>query len=676
MLVRWPVTVVALGLMVGLVSCAGRGGVSISVSPSEATVGAGESIEFSVTVVGARDASVAWTATAGFLEPAGASAVFTAPTVDGVVTVRVLHSDSGTTASAAVTVRVSPIVSDAVTDAAGVAVFAEQGVELLIADATTSHGVPGVSVSLLAFPNHTVVRAVSPNGSHLPTYSVLERNDAGPASSVSVSDLTGSTVIMVPRSTEPPPYWVYLVLPPPMWTSLIADALFCDVAPLGELAEKLDEQASGISMPEVETVWAALPFDLGLMMAEPGMPSTARLGLAGGHGSIGTSTGIETALVALALMAYGYVEYEAAKHNNRIVNEYLEVYEPTQPIRYCTTPTGGVTYVTIHPTDPPEIEREPIRFELTQTPGGITGSASEGRAFVEYVEFENTGTAAVRLLSIAGGVPWISASPSSVASLGPGEAVSVRLTLSADGLSEGLHTVDAATTWVPEGGGSVSTAHLLVGFTVTDCPTCLPHFTWTIGTYNHEDEAPRTLAYLYVGDPAPPSSVTVTITGPADYRRSETVDTTGLRDGCFRVYPWLEPLLPSGEYTAVTRIAGVDYSSPIAYSARVLEEPVVILDDATATAVKVTINRVAGAAGYSVALFEAGDFRGIGIEYVEVAAEASPSQSVTLGGLTLHTSRSYYIEVGASSVLDPWRITSVPRQVDRSFTRTAQFTPR
>ena len=656
--------------------------VRVDVDPSSAVLGSGEELVFSATVSGAAPERVEWSATAGMIVPGGASARFVAPVSPGDVIVRAAVPGTSAVGSATVTVEVEPVTSEATSDESGVADFGGSGVRVSLTDAATSRAISGVHVRLLEFPSHTIIEARSSDGSYLPAFGSIARARGSGADGVQTSLLTGTTVTMVPRSSEPPPYWVYLALPPQVWYSLIYQAAFCGEASLRDLSEELEVQASGIRSPwEVELVIAALPFDLGLNMVDPGEVMYA--GLGSGFGEVQRSELAGGLIVGLALAAWSVFEWQAASVNNRIVNGYLETYDPDQRVRYCTTPTGGILYVTIHPLDPPPGGTpDPDRLELTQTPGSFDVSLLRGESASASFELENTGTLDVRVVSIESSAGWVSVSPASVGRIEPGQRASIDVVVDSASLVPGTHFAEVTTAWAPAGGGTVGSATFSVSVEVTgaDCPTCRRFFSWTIGTHNYEvTDTLETVMYLWVGDPEPPSSVTVTVTGPAGYRISRTFDTTHLRVGCFYVSPWVEPLLPSGTYTAVTRIGGVDYSIPIAYSAtRVLATPVVILDDATATAVSVTINRVAGAASYSVVLYEVevGNARGIGIEHTEVAAEASPSQSVTLDGLTLSTNRSYYLDVWASSVLDPWRVPLVPQQVDMSITRTAPFTPR
>ena len=105
MLRRLPLLVLAFGVLVVLVSCAGRGGVSISVSPSEVTLVPGESVVFTATVLGAANKGVTWSSTGGQLVPSGMTAAFTAPAEAGEYEVRATSvGDRGRWASALVTV--------------------------------------------------------------------------------------------------------------------------------------------------------------------------------------------------------------------------------------------------------------------------------------------------------------------------------------------------------------------------------------------------------------------------------------------------------------------------------------------------------------------------------------------------------------------------------------------
>ena len=102
---RWSLVACALCSLLVLVSCAGRGGVSISVSPSEVTLAPGESVVFTATVLGAADKGVTWSSTGGQLVASGMAAVFTAPFEVGEYTVTARSAaDQGRWASAAVTV--------------------------------------------------------------------------------------------------------------------------------------------------------------------------------------------------------------------------------------------------------------------------------------------------------------------------------------------------------------------------------------------------------------------------------------------------------------------------------------------------------------------------------------------------------------------------------------------
>ena len=97
--------VLTFALVTVFAACGGRGGVSISVAPSEVTLAPGEAQEFTATVQGAGDALVEWSASGGDLVPSGSTAVFTAPVEAGVYTVTARSAqDRGRWATAAVTV--------------------------------------------------------------------------------------------------------------------------------------------------------------------------------------------------------------------------------------------------------------------------------------------------------------------------------------------------------------------------------------------------------------------------------------------------------------------------------------------------------------------------------------------------------------------------------------------
>lgn len=105
MLSRWPSPVMALVVVVVLVSCAGRGGVSVSVSPTAATLEPGGSVSFTAIVTGAGSGDVMWSSSGGQLAPSGVSAVFTAPAEVGAYTVTARSvADQGRWATATVTV--------------------------------------------------------------------------------------------------------------------------------------------------------------------------------------------------------------------------------------------------------------------------------------------------------------------------------------------------------------------------------------------------------------------------------------------------------------------------------------------------------------------------------------------------------------------------------------------
>ena len=97
--------VLAVVLVVVVAACGGRGGVSISVSPSEVTLAPGETQEFTATVLGGGDSEVEWSASGGDLVASGSTAVFMAPAEAGEYTVTARSArDRGRWASAAVTV--------------------------------------------------------------------------------------------------------------------------------------------------------------------------------------------------------------------------------------------------------------------------------------------------------------------------------------------------------------------------------------------------------------------------------------------------------------------------------------------------------------------------------------------------------------------------------------------
>ena len=104
--------VLAFSLVLVMMACGGRGGQSISISPSEVTLEPGESQVFTATVMGESRPAFEWSASAGELVPSGHTALYTAPAEPGehLVTARSAR-DRGRWASAVVTVAASDVVS-------------------------------------------------------------------------------------------------------------------------------------------------------------------------------------------------------------------------------------------------------------------------------------------------------------------------------------------------------------------------------------------------------------------------------------------------------------------------------------------------------------------------------------------------------------------------------------
>jgi hypothetical protein len=102
---RWRLTVLAVGVLVVLWSCAGRGGVSISVAPDAVSLPVNGTQQFTATVTGASNTSVSWAATCGNISDNGNPVTYTAPGTAGSCTVTVTSmADPSKRATASVTV--------------------------------------------------------------------------------------------------------------------------------------------------------------------------------------------------------------------------------------------------------------------------------------------------------------------------------------------------------------------------------------------------------------------------------------------------------------------------------------------------------------------------------------------------------------------------------------------
>jgi hypothetical protein len=360
----WPV----LAVLVLVAACNGGGSngsdaIEISLSPGSADLYAGESITVVATVVGASTDQVRWTATAGRVTADGATATYYAPFEDGVHTVTA--TVAGTSATLDVDVELEIDTTEDTTDPQGVAVLEDAGVEVEVTDRDTGSPIGAADIALLEFANQRILEVTSRGGDYLPAYRVLPGRTS-PAGLAPAQDLLTSSTTMVARDGSGPPYWLTLALPWVYWYHRVYEAAFCDEAPLRDLAEAVEIQASGVFSTEAELVWAALPFDLGLDEAarEPGTFSTAgpaaSVDPGSESGAVMESQALAETAFVLALAAYGLSEFLAAKANNRILDRYEAQYPPDQLMRYCTTPTGGVVYVTVFPTDPPpDVSAEP-----------------------------------------------------------------------------------------------------------------------------------------------------------------------------------------------------------------------------------------------------------------------------------------------------------------------------
>ena len=192
-----------------------------------------------------------------------------------------------------------------------------------------------------------------------------------------------------------------------------------------------------------------------------------------------------------------------------------------------------------------------------------------------------------------------------------------------------------------------------------------PTFTWRMVTVNSvaDIETEAVFTYRSVG---PFEPFTITVTGPAGFERSVTATRAG-RAGV----DWMEPLLPSGTYTAVTTVSGVDFALPIAFDAsRVLELPTVTVQTASTTEVVVSIGRVEGATFYSIQVREAD---GPMIQGRWSNAFGDSTQTVTFPDLDLDPSMSYVAVVTASNVTVVEGSSSP--QANRSEAVTEPFSP-
>ncbi|MCA1792002.1 MAG: hypothetical protein LC667_19780, partial [Thioalkalivibrio sp.] len=112
---RWSfVFAPLLSLLIGLASCGGPSGgtggnVSVSVSPTDVTLAPNEEQTFMAEVQGTTDPGVSWDASAGSIEPSGASATYTAPEEPGTYEVTATSVEApSASGSAVVTVEALP----------------------------------------------------------------------------------------------------------------------------------------------------------------------------------------------------------------------------------------------------------------------------------------------------------------------------------------------------------------------------------------------------------------------------------------------------------------------------------------------------------------------------------------------------------------------------------------
>ena len=108
-----PVSLLAATLL----ACGGNGGVTVSVSPSKATLSPGESQEFTAVVAGAADDSVVWSASGGTVAASGLIAAYTAPMTVGEYTVTATRAGG---ASESATALVQVIAGDVAEEATAV----------------------------------------------------------------------------------------------------------------------------------------------------------------------------------------------------------------------------------------------------------------------------------------------------------------------------------------------------------------------------------------------------------------------------------------------------------------------------------------------------------------------------------------------------------------------------
>lgn len=237
-------------------------------------------------------------------------------------------------------------------------------------------------------------------------------------------------------------------------------------------------------------------------------------------------------------------------------------------------------------------------------------------------------------------------------------------------MNANLQAVDGAVAAEAAMAAAIAARQALLGTRIEALETELgpePLFTWRIGTYDRVSGRSTESHFIFqrLGAFEP---FTITVTGPEAYERSLEVTNAATRST-----GWIDPLLPSGTYTAAATYGGVDFTLPIAYDAtRVLPRSEVTLDTATTSTVAVTIGRVEATAVYDVRLIaSAGPF----ITGTLLAPFAESTRTVEFTGLDLDPSATYYVFVATASVLDPWSLTMAPQQIDRGASTTETFTP-
>lgn len=226
--VRCSIGALLFAALLPLMSCGGGGapgggggGITVTISPTTVTVGLNGTVLFSVTVTGATDPSVTWSATQGTIVPTGAtSAQYTAPGFATTATVRVTSVQDPTKfreATVTVAVGTSTVTGRVVRDGsssgiAGVIVdFFDGGGTLLTSATTNSTGNFSRAVPLDAVRFHLRNSSV-PTGYYkayeynAKRYSTLITTCSAPLPAlVENGTVPLATTVEVPPTSLPPP---------------------------------------------------------------------------------------------------------------------------------------------------------------------------------------------------------------------------------------------------------------------------------------------------------------------------------------------------------------------------------------------------------------------------------------------------------------------------------------